>query len=118
MFGLFTPTCPCDRVAKRWVEGRLRWLTEQFGLPILLEWPVILPTPNFFPDPWDGTEKGVRAMFRRVCDFMRVERDSVHLEFFDDTRSAARARWGSVRGHGGRTVAGTGSALAQGSNSN
>jgi hypothetical protein len=44
MFGWFRPTCPCDPAAKRWVEERLRWLTRQFGLHILLERPIILPT--------------------------------------------------------------------------
>ena len=37
----------------------------------------MLPTPEFFPDPWDGTERAVRAMFRRVCRFMGVEPETV-----------------------------------------
>jgi hypothetical protein len=98
MFGLFQPTCPCDPAAKRWVEGRLRWLTEQFGLPMLLEWPIILPTPSFFPDPWDGTEKAARTMFRRVCDYMRVEPDDVGLRFFDDKRSMFNPDGGMAAG--------------------
>ena len=84
MFGWFRPTCPCDPAAKRWTEERLRWLTKQFGLHILLERPIILPTPEFFPDPFDGTERTVRVMFRRVCDYMGVEHDSVELKFFTD----------------------------------
>jgi hypothetical protein len=91
VFGLFKPTSPCDPAAKRWVEERLRWLTEQFGLPMLLEWPIILPTPSFFPDSWDGTEKSVRAMFRRVCDYMRVDPDDVEMVIFDDRQSSARS---------------------------
>jgi len=82
MFGWFKPTCPCDPVAKRWVEDRLSWLTKQFGLHILLERPVILPTSEFFPDKWDSSDKGGRLMFRRICEYMEIAPDSVKLEFF------------------------------------
>jgi hypothetical protein len=84
MFGWFRPTCPCDPAAKRWVEDRLQWLAREFGLHILLERPVILPTPEFFPDPWDGSPKAARRMFRRVCGYMGVHPGDVELELFDD----------------------------------
>jgi hypothetical protein len=60
MFGWFPSTCPCDPAAKTWVEERLKWLSRQFGLHILLERPVILPTDEFFPDPYDGSQNAVR----------------------------------------------------------
>ncbi len=84
MFGWFKPTCPCDPVAKEWVESRLRWLSKQFGLHILLERPIILPTPEFFPDPWDGSPRAVRLMFARVCSYMGIDPESIKLELFDD----------------------------------
>ncbi|OAI45074.1 hypothetical protein AYO44_13200 [Planctomycetaceae bacterium SCGC AG-212-F19] len=85
MFGwLFAPSCPCDPVAKRWVEERLRWLAKQFGLHILLERPVILPTDEFFPDAYDGSPDSVRQMFRRVCRYMEVDPDDVDLQLFTD----------------------------------
>jgi hypothetical protein len=84
MFGWFRPVCPCDAAAKPWLEERLGWLTRQFGLHVLLEAPVILPTEEFFPDPWDGTPKAARRMFRRVCEYMGVDTDAVELRFFDD----------------------------------
>jgi hypothetical protein len=84
MFGWFRPTCPCDPAAKRWVEEQLRWLTGQFGLHLLLERPIVLPTPEFFPDAWDGTPKAVRRLFRRVCGYMDVDADAVELRFFTD----------------------------------
>jgi hypothetical protein len=84
MFGLFAPTCPCDAAAKPWIEKRLLWLSQQFGLSILLERKIVLPTAEFFPDPWDGSDKAVKRMFRRVCEFMNVERESVDLELFND----------------------------------
>jgi hypothetical protein len=91
MFGWFRPTCPCDPAAKRWVEERLRWLTRQFGLHVLLERPIILPTPDFFPEPWDGTEEATRVMFGRVCDYMGVRPNAVELQIFvDDTPGSMR----------------------------
>ncbi|HEY7311271.1 MAG TPA: hypothetical protein VH643_18055, partial [Gemmataceae bacterium] len=77
MFGWFRPSCPCDPSAKRWVEDRLGWLTKQFGLHILLERPILLPTSEYFPDAWDGSTKAARRMFRRVCGYMNVDPESV-----------------------------------------
>jgi hypothetical protein len=91
MFSWFRPTCPCDPAAKRWVEDRLRWLTRKFGLHVLLERPIILPTEEFFPDPWDGSPNAVRAMFHRVCGYMGVDRKCVELRFFDDPANALTA---------------------------
>jgi hypothetical protein len=87
MFGWFRPRSPCDPAAKVWVEGRLKWLSEQFGLHILLERPIILPTNEFFPDPYDGSSKAVRRMFRRVCQYMEVDPDAVELKLFNDRKA-------------------------------
>lgn len=113
MFGWFRPTCPCDPAAKRWVEERLRWLTAQFGLHILLELPIILPTSEFFPDDWDGSDKSGRRMFRRVCGYMGVDPDCIQLEFFtgktdplsrlDETRGFAAGTWQEGDGSAGGT---------------
>jgi hypothetical protein len=81
---LFSPTCPCDPVTKRWIEERLRWLTQQFGLHILLERPIVLPTHEFFPDPYDGSNKAVQRMFERVCKYMEVDPDFVELRIYTD----------------------------------
>jgi hypothetical protein len=84
MFGWFRPVCPCDPAAKRWLENRLEWLSQQFGLHILLERPIILPTAEFFPDPWDGSPRALRRMFRRVCQYMQVDPDSVEMQLYSD----------------------------------
>jgi hypothetical protein len=101
MFGWFAPTCPCDPVAKQWVEDRLSWLSQQFGLHILLERPIILPIAEFFPDPWDGSRKAVRCMFRRVCEYMMVDPEDVELKIFTDRAESSPLPWT------GGTAAGT-----------
>lgn len=92
MFHLFKPSCPCDPEAKKWVESRLQWLSRQFGLHILLERPILLPTPEFFPDPWESeSEESARLLFNRVCDYMGVDEEDVELEIFDDRESYQRS---------------------------
>jgi hypothetical protein len=96
MLSWFRPTCPCDAAAKRWVESRLQWLSKQFGLHILLERPIILPTSEFFPDPWDGSKKAAQRLFNRVCEYMGLEPDGVKLEFFENKQDLAMV---NERGH-------------------
>ena len=82
MFGwLFGSSCPLDPEAKNWVEDRLVWLRDEFGADEFYGTPIILPTPEFFPDPYDGSYKSVQVLFDRVCDYMGVERGLIRLEF-------------------------------------
>ena len=83
MFGwLFgSNSCPVDPPAKAWIEERLLWLRDEFGADDLYAGPMVLPTPEFFPDPYDGSRKAVRALFDRVCDYMGVEPGRVRLKF-------------------------------------
>jgi hypothetical protein len=106
MFGWFRPVCPCDPEAKLWVEQRLRWLTRQFGLHILLERQVILPTAEFFPDAWDGSPKAVRRMFRRVCGYMGVDPDDVEIQLFNDQTPGGLIQSGLVTGFAAGTWSG------------
>ncbi len=78
---LFRPTCPCDPAAKAWVEERLAWLADEFDDSAFSGRRVVLPTPAFFPDPYDGSKKAARRMFDRVCESMDVAPDLVALKF-------------------------------------
>ncbi|MEX0585597.1 MAG: hypothetical protein WD176_03070, partial [Pirellulales bacterium] len=78
---LFPATCPCDPTAKAWVEERLRWLDRQFPESAFSGRRVVLPTAEFFPDPYDGSNKSIRILFDRVCEYMDVDPYSVSLEF-------------------------------------
>jgi len=92
MFGLFKPTCPCDPAAKAWVEEKLRWLTGQFGLHVLLERPIVVPTEEFFPDAYDGSSRAVRRLFRRVCKYLDVDPECVEVKLYTDrTPGSVRA---------------------------
>jgi hypothetical protein len=78
---LFRPTCPCDSAAKAWVEERLEWLAEEFDDSAFTGRRIVLPTPEFFPDRYDGSEKAVRKLLDRVCEYMDVVPDQVTLQF-------------------------------------
>lgn len=81
---LFPPSCPCDPAAKGWVEERLQWLSEEFDDHAFNGRPVVLPTPEFFPDPYDSSKRAVRTLLDRVCGYMDVVPDLVALKFVSD----------------------------------
>lgn len=81
---LFPPSCPCDVAAKAWVEERLAWLAEEFDDHAFNGRRVVLPTPEFFPDAYDGSKKAVRRMLDTVCGYMDVVPDLVAMKFVSD----------------------------------
>src|SRR5437016_2234837 len=87
MFGWFRPRCPVGPREKAWTEGRWRWLAGEFGLERLRGLPVILPTPEFFPDPYAGTEADGRALFDRVCRYLGVDPGPLELAFYTEGRN-------------------------------
>jgi hypothetical protein len=78
---LFPPACPCDPAAKEWVEERLAWLAEEFDDHAFNGRRILLPTSDFFPDPYDGSKTAARRVFGRVCEYMDVIPDLVELRF-------------------------------------
>jgi hypothetical protein len=74
--------CPVDPTARRWTEDRLLWLRDEFGADDLYGGTTVLPTPEFFPDPYDGSRRAVHDLFDRVSDYMGVEPGAVALRFF------------------------------------
>ncbi|MBI3411636.1 MAG: hypothetical protein HY040_25180 [Planctomycetes bacterium] len=86
MFGLFRsePRCPVDPTAKEWIERRLTWLREQFGWDRLLSAEVVLPLPEYFPDPYQGEIDDLRALLDRVCEYMDIDPDTVDIDIYED----------------------------------
>jgi hypothetical protein len=87
MFGWFGPRCPVSAEDKVWAEERLRWLAAHFGLERLRSAAVVLPTPEFFPEPYGGTEADGRVVFERVCRRLKLDPGSVPMEFFAEDRA-------------------------------
>ncbi|HUB52047.1 MAG TPA: hypothetical protein VL986_07865 [Terracidiphilus sp.] len=55
-------------------------LKRLVGEKRLLECDVIEPTDEYFPDPYDGSEVALRAIFSRLCAYMQVDAGKVDLE--------------------------------------
>lgn len=84
MFGWFRPACPCYPLAKTWVEQRLLWLNEQFPSNIYTGKGLVLPTDDFFPEPYTPTERGARGVLEIVGHHMGVDTRRISLEFIHD----------------------------------
>jgi len=79
------PECPIDDGQRRWIDERWRWLEGQFGKQQLLTRPVLLPRPEDFPDPYDGSHDAARRLFTRVALAMDVDPSLIDLDFFGET---------------------------------
>lgn len=91
MLGWLATRCPLDTADKAWTERRMLWLATRFGLDRLRAARVILPTAEFFPDPYRGDEASARAYFDRMCGYLAVPIGSVTLEVLDDDRMPGAA---------------------------
>ncbi len=88
MFGLFAPTCPLAADLKLWVEQRMNWLAEVFGIERLRQSPAVVPSAEWFPEPFNGSVEDVAAMFRRTCELMQL--DPTRFHWLDPARASER----------------------------
>lgn len=83
MFSL-RPKLPVTEDERLWVEEGFSRLNRMLGSSRMQNATVILPTDEFFPDPWDGSEPALKALFRRVCGYMGVNPSKVELAIIPD----------------------------------
>jgi hypothetical protein len=83
MFGI-KPQCPVVEREQHWIESSMDWFRGQFGDGAMRR-PVILPTDDYFPGTYTGTDDEVRAVVRRVSGYMSVDPDSVEVEFYRES---------------------------------
>ena len=65
----------------------MTWLSNEFGIGRLKDTPLVLPTDEFFPEPYAATVEGVRRLMDRVCGFMEVDSRRVGLDFYTQHES-------------------------------
>ncbi len=80
LFGWGRPKCSVDVREKAWIETRLRWLGEQFGVKRLSQCSAILPPEMRFRETFDATPKAAQSLFEQVCRFMEVNPSQVTLK--------------------------------------
>ena len=91
MFGWFKPSCPLGTHDKVWVERRMLWLADQFGIDRLLNARVVLPTDEFFPDPYAGDWPSARLCLERMCRYMGVPPTAIRLDVRGDEAMSGAA---------------------------
>jgi len=84
MFDWLTPMFPVDTWQKAWIERRMRWLADCFGIDRLLNAEVILPTEDFFPGSFQEDEESARHFLIRLCGYMGVELRNISLDVCED----------------------------------
>lgn len=87
------PECPVDPSTREWIDTRWAWLEEQFGLERLRNGRVILPRPEFFPDPFHGKEDDARQMLDLVCAYMNIEPTTVEMSLYQDDSPVYEGEW-------------------------
>jgi hypothetical protein len=85
----FTPQCPVNDEQKVWLENSGAWLIREFSIQVS-QVTVVLPTPEFFPDPYRGEEEDVDNLLIRVCSYMGVSRDRLTVKLFSDEEKKIR----------------------------
>lgn len=111
---LFAPSCPCDVEAKKWIEERLQWLAHEIPKSAFSGKQVVLPTKEFFPDAYSGSDECVRRIVDRVCGHMDIDPAIVHLKLIKQDhrfemvdgrgRGIPTGAGGTYRGHRNRAV--------------
>jgi hypothetical protein len=84
------PKLPVTDDNRVWADSGFDRLIKLLGRERMLRAQVVLPTDEFFPDPYDNSEAGLAALFGRVCGYMHVDRAQVKLEVFPDQTSELR----------------------------
>jgi hypothetical protein len=67
---------------KQWLEESFNWLIDEMGAETLLSVEVILPTEEYFPDPYSGSPHDIRMMLERVCGYMDVDPGDVEMRLY------------------------------------
>lgn len=86
----FRPKLPVTDEDRRWVDQGFELLASKLGRSRMLDAEVILPTPEYFPDPYDGTEATADGLFQRICGYMHVDRRQIDLHVIPDESAELR----------------------------
>jgi hypothetical protein len=80
-------TCPVDPGRKAWIERKMLWLRDQFGLEAA-RGEIALPARAFYPADYQGTPEQILDLVGRVEQVMGMDPDRLTLRLFD--RSTAK----------------------------
>jgi hypothetical protein len=84
IFNWFTPAPPVEVREKAWIEVRLRWLADQFGIDRLTKAELVLPSADWLSDAEDESPESARRILDRVCHCMRIDPSPLRLVVHED----------------------------------
>ncbi|WP_422770770.1 hypothetical protein ACN28C_29530 [Plantactinospora sp. WMMC1484] len=104
--GWFTPRCPVVAEEQRWTEENLAWFVREFG-DSWLRSPVVLPTDDFFPGGYSGSEEDMRRVVHQLCVHLSVDPDRIRVELHAERVggrelqkvAGGSASWSGAAGH-------------------
>jgi|CXWL01.1.fsa_nt_gi hypothetical protein len=78
-----TPASPLDAAEQAFVEETILWFSQSFGWAPVLG-PVLVPTTQFFPRDWAGSDAELELLFDGICQMLSLERDRIKLVVIED----------------------------------
>ncbi|MFF3111046.1 hypothetical protein ACFVSN_17865 [Kitasatospora sp. NPDC057904] len=101
---LFPPKCPVGPDERVWIEESMAWLAAEFGRGVLERAPV-LPTAEFFPGPYVGSDADIRGLIAQLCGYLDVAPNRLTIEIEPDDGEGAMVA-GLGLAHRSRSAAG------------
>jgi hypothetical protein len=102
----FSPKLPVSDEDREWVDEGFKRLDAMLGRRRMLGATVVLPSAEYFPDPYDASPAAAEKLFCRVCRFMQVDRSGIELEIFPDETEELREILPSWSGAPAKSAAG------------
>jgi hypothetical protein len=91
MFGFGKAQLPITLEQKDWVDKSLVRLATLVGANHLTDGELVLPTSEYFPDPYDRSEEALRLIFERVARLMHIDPADIDVTMFASTDDATRS---------------------------
>lgn len=100
MFSIFKkkkPVCPVDDDNRRWIEGSLRWLAEEFDSTCILQKKVFFPHHEFFPIIYNGNMQNFQDTLEIVARQMDIDPAIIKLDIYSegDAEIDTGSPWGN-----------------------
>ncbi len=80
---LLSPKCPVSLEERVWIEESVAWFGTEFGRDVLNRNPV-LPTAEYFPGPYAGSDEDIRSLVAQLCGYLEVAPDRLTIEIQPD----------------------------------
>lgn len=84
-------TCPIDQEQQAWVEDSFALFQREFGNDWLRKKPVILPSAQFFPDPYQPHSRSGLMLAARLCGYLDVPEGRLRVHFYDNQNPSSEA---------------------------